>query len=340
MKMYPFFLFLTLLLLNHYCSILSLFPGKNMNKRSIQNHDLSVGAGLATIVLCAAFGANSVAIKLGFTGLGVFTSAGLRFLIAAAAIWCWAAVTGRKIIVEKEKYSKLMITSLVFTGQLALYNLGLSKIEASRGTLIANLQPFMVLILAHFFIPGDRMTVRKTLGMVMGFTGLLFVVIDRGRITNGTVQPGDIIVLAGTVLWACNTIYIKTYIHDYEPYQLAFYTSLVSAPFLLAGGYIWDAKMIFMIDRVVAASLLYQGIVTASIGFVIWNSLLQKYGAVALHSFTFIMPVAGVLLGGLILHEPITPRIITALLFIAAGILVVHFRAKNLSVFPLRRGNL
>jgi drug/metabolite transporter (DMT)-like permease len=66
--------------------------------------------------------------------------------------------------------------------------------------------------------------------------------------------------------------------------------------------------------------------------------MLQKYGAVALHSFIFIMPVAGVVLGGLVLGEPITIKIISALLLIVAGILVVHFRQEKLiPLFSLGR---
>jgi drug/metabolite transporter (DMT)-like permease len=79
--------------------------------------------------------------------------------------------------------------------------------------------------------------------------------------------------------------------------------------------------------------------VTASFGFVTWNTMLQKYGAVALHSFVFIMPIAGVALGGLLLDEPITPKIIIALLLITSGILVVHWKAKKEApAYPIRRG--
>jgi drug/metabolite transporter (DMT)-like permease len=66
--------------------------------------------------------------------------------------------------------------------------------------------------------------------------------------------------------------------------------------------------------------------------------MLQKYGAVALHSFVFIMPIAGVTLGGLLLNEPITSKIIVALALISAGILVVHWKAKKEApAYPIRR---
>jgi drug/metabolite transporter (DMT)-like permease len=87
--------------------------------------------------------------------------------------------------------------------------------------------------------------------------------------------------------------------------------------------------MISHIDAKIIGAMVYQSFVTASFGFVVWMSLLQKYGAVALHSFIFIMPVTGVLLGGLILGEPITINILIAMLLIVTGILIIHFRQKK-----------
>jgi len=95
--------------------------------------------------------------------------------------------------------------------------------------------------------------------------------------------------------------------------------------------------MIGHVNLKVLGSLLYQGLLTASFGFVVWNSLLQKYGAVSLHSFIFIMPIAGVLLGGVVLGEPITFNILLALLLIVSGILVVNFKTRKYTpLFPPR----
>jgi drug/metabolite transporter (DMT)-like permease len=84
--------------------------------------------------------------------------------------------------------------------------------------------------------------------------------------------------------------------------------------------------MISEINPRVLLSLLYQVVVSGSFGFVAWITLLKKYGAVSLHSFIFIMPIAGVLLGGLVLGEPITPKILLALLLIVSGIFIVNLK--------------
>ena len=112
-----------------------------------------------------------------------------------------------------------------------------------------------------------------------------------------------------------------------------------SVPIFFLEAVLWDTPMISKLDFKIVGAVLYQSLVTAAFGFVTWNTLLQKYGAVALHSFIFIMPIAGVTLGGLLLGEPITSKLLIALALIVAGILVVHLKPrKEAPVYPIRKG--
>ncbi len=287
--------------------------------------------------LCIAFGANTIAMKLTLTGMGILTSAGLRFAIAAVVIFLWVRVTGRNPALPEKQRRPIFLSSAVFAIQLALYYFGVAVTDASRATLIVNAQPFFVLLLAHFFVPGDRITLRKIIGMLLGFSGLLIIL---KKPAEAAFSPGDLYILAGTLIWAGNTIYIKRIIHKYKAFHFPLYSALVAAPVYLLGGYFFDSKMIFKIDSVVISSLLYQGVITASLGFVIWNSLMQRFGAVTMHSYIFIMPFSGVLFGGLILGEDISSKLIISLLLIASGILIVHLKGKYTSIFPFRRGSL
>jgi len=165
-----------------------------MTEHYNSNQDLSLSAGIFTVCLCTLFGANAVAIKVSLTGLGVFTTAGLRFGIASIAIFSWASFTGRSFVIKKGQIPQLLVISVLFSVQMSLFYLGLSKSNASRGTLLLNIQPFFVLFLAHFFIPGDRITARKTLGIIMGFSGVAFVFLEKKGV-YADFQIGDLMIL-------------------------------------------------------------------------------------------------------------------------------------------------
>ncbi|MBW2193441.1 MAG: DMT family transporter [Deltaproteobacteria bacterium] len=308
-----------------------------MSEQTISNQDLPFWAIIFTMMLCALFGANAVAIKITLSGLGVFTTAGLRFGMASIAVSIWAWAVGKPFSIKKGQIYQILIISMVFMIQLSLFYLGLSKTHASRGTLLVNLQPFFVLLLAHFFIAGDRITPRKFLGMTLGFVGVAFVFLEKKGISTD-FQVGDLIILFAAFLWAGNAVYTKRIIGAFNPFHMVLYPMLFSVPFFFLEGFLWDGTMIAHVDGKILGALLYQGLVTASFGFVAWMTLLQKYGAVELHSFIFVMPVSGVLLGGLMLGEPITYKILLALFLIVSGILVVHLKQKTFPpVFPMGR---
>jgi len=299
-----------------------------MTDAAYQNKDLSIWAASFTVFICMLFGANAVAIKISLEGIGVFTTAGIRFGVASITIFLWAKITGRSFKIKKEQILQLFVISIVFTIQLSLFYLGLSKSNASRGTLLANFQPFFTLFLAHFFIPGDQITRRKIMGILMGFAGVAFVFLEKKGVTSD-FNTGDTMILTAAFLWACNAVYTKRIISAFQPFQITLFPMVFSVPLFFLGGMLWDHPMIAFINGKIIGAMVYQSLVTASFGFVVWNSLLQKYGAVALHSFIFIMPITGVLLGGLILGEPITANILIAMLLIVAGILIIHFRQKK-----------
>jgi len=293
-----------------------------------QNQTLSLYAALFTIMLCVLFGANAVAIKICLRGIGVFTTAGIRFSIAAAAITIWALGTHRSFRLEKEQFLQILIIAVIFTIQLSLFYLGISKTFASRATLIVNLLPFFVLCLAHFFIPGDVITRRKLIGVLMGFGGVIFLFAPNENISS-QLLTGDLIIFGVALLWACNTVYTKRIINNFKPFQIVLYPMLFSVPWFFLQGFLWDETMVAFVNLQILTSLLYQSLVTAAFGFIAWNTLLKKYEATSLNAFVFVMPISGVVFSGILLDDQIDARVWFALMFIAVGILVIHLNPKS-----------
>ena len=299
-----------------------------MDNQPIKIREPGLAAVAAIAALCVLFGSNAVAIKMSLSGFGPFTAAGLRFAMASVAISLWAMATGRPFAIKKGQAVHLVVLSFIFTVQLALFYFGLTMTNASRGILIINFQPFIVLLLANFFIPGDTISKKKTAGLVLGFAGVSFVFLDHVDASAG-IRTGDFIILGTAILWGINAVYVKRIVDEFRVFHIVLYPMMLSVPLFLLGGFVWDPVMVGQVDLIVLAALLYQGLVTAAFGFVLWNYILKLYGVVAVHSFTFIMPMSGVFLGGLILGEPITKNILFSLVLIGSGIFVVNYKQKK-----------
>ena len=267
------------------------------------------------------FGANAVAIKISLTGLGVFTNAGIRFGIAAFIIYLWARCTGKPLAVTANQIHQLVILAIFFFVQLSLFYFGQNKTTASHGTLITNVLPFVVMILAHYFIPGDTINLKKISGLVLGFSGVVMLFLDNTALT-GDALHGDLFILLAVLVWGCHVVYMKKVIDGFHPIQVTLYPISIAAPMFLLSGFFWDGAMIRFIDATIIKAMLYQTLVTAAFGFVAWNTMIRKFGATALHSFVFIMPISGVFLGVTLLGEPVTANLICAIVLVVAGLIV------------------
>lgn len=302
----------------------------------MKNTDMTLSASLFTVFLCVLFGVNGTAIKIGLTGLGPFTSAGIRFALSALALYVWAAYRKIPLALNREQAGLLGIQCVLFTFQVSCFHLGLARTTASHGALITNFLPFLVLILAHFFIPEDRITWRKGIGVLMGFIGVVLLFMDEPDL-NADLKTGDIIVLCAVLSWSISSVYVKRIISGFNAFQITFYPMAFGIPFFLAGGWLFDDPMVGNITVPVVESVLFQALVTSGFGFVAWNTMLQRFGATSLHTFIFIIPLAGVMSGVTILDEPVTRHLLASVAFILAGILVVNIRRKRKPpVLPLQ----
>lgn len=299
---------------------------------------LTPGAALLIALLCTMFGANAVAIKYTLTGLGPFCAAALRFSLGAVFIAVWAYWRGLPFAIAAPERRPLLILVLLFVVQINLFYLGMARTYASRAALIVNLVPFFVLIMAHFFIPGDRLSLRKIGGILLGFCGVALLISEKGSL-GGELRSGDLIVLTATVLWSANAVYTKKVIHRFAPFQIVFYPVLAAIGVFTICALCFEGHTARTLNLPIAAALIYQSLAVSAFGFVTWNTLLGRFGAGTLHSFVFIMPVAGVLFSGLLLAEPITSRLLAAALLITAGILVIHLRRGSVPArIPVERG--
>jgi drug/metabolite transporter (DMT)-like permease len=300
----------------------------------VENRPFTPAAALAAIAVNAAFGANIVAVKMSLPGLGPFALGSIRLAAGAAIVAAVALATGRSLRLSARRAAEVAVYGLGFTLQVGLVYFAMTKTRASRGVLVAGVTPFLVLALAHFLIPGDRATPRKLVGLALGAAGVL-VVLHGGAALGPEVREGDLLVLGAAALGAASTVYAKRIIGAFDPFAFAAYPAAIASPLLGIGALLWDPPATGALGPEVVGALLYQILVTASFGFVAWNALFRRHGAVALQSFQAIQPIVGVALGRLLLGEPLGEgAVLVALPLVALGIAVMNAEALR----PPRRG--
>lgn len=270
-------------------------------------------------------------IKLGFAEWGISSDmtgskmlfAGIRFALSGLIILAIAATTHRDFKVKRPKGTGYIVlfSLLNTTLHYACFYIGLSYSEGSRAAIINSLGVFILVLLACVFFKSDRLTPRKIIGCIVGFTGILILNIGGGKSGSFTWLGDGMIILnalcsafAGLMTRGLGSrvdVFVGT------GYSLALGGILLVIPGLIIGG---TLPQITLYGIVILALLI--GIST--IGFTLYNKLLScnPVGKVAI--FNSLIPIVGAVTSCLCLHEPFYGKYIIAALLATGGIYIIN----------------
>ncbi len=280
-------------------------------------------AAALMIGLTFSWGFNQVAVKFSNAGYNPIFAALLRSAIACVLVWLWCRYRRIPLFERDGTFWPGIAVGVLFGAEFALIFLGLDYTSAARATLMVNTMPFWVLIGAHFVL-GERITMQKFCGLALAFGGVALVFSDKLSLPGPEALRGDMMCLAGGVLWAATTLVIKgSKLSVASAEKTLLYQLVVSAFFLvpfvpLAGPLLRD------VTSLATGALLFQAVYVVAFTYLLWFWLMRRYPASALSSFAFLTPAFGVLCAGLVLNEPLSMRIFAALVLIAVGLLLVN----------------
>ncbi len=274
--------------------------------------------------LCAIWGLNQVAIKVGHAGISPLTQAGLRSAIATACVLVWAATRGIRVVRRDGTLGYGVTIALLFGVEFVCIYWGLVFTTASRAVLFVYLSPFVVALGAHVFLPEERLTRRKALGLACAFAGLALAFADGLRLPSRRELIGDVLELAGAILWGATTLVIKARGRAVSPHTTLFYQLAGSAVLLLGLAVASGESGVTRPTPLVLAALAYQSVVIAFASYLAWFWLLARYPAAEMAAFTFWTPLFGLAAGALLLGEPVSAALAVAFVLVALGIYLVN----------------
>lgn len=290
----------------------------------IERRDVIDGFAITIMLLLTfSWGLNQVAIKVANTGYNPVFLTIARSAIAGVLVYGWCVYRGIRLFQNDGTLRAGILVGALFGLEFILIFLGLDYTTAARGALMINTMPFWVLIGAHFVL-GERITAKKTFGLLLAFIGVALVFADQLSLPDRRALIGDVMCLVAGILWAATTLIIKksrlseASAEKTLMYQLAV-SALISIPFLPLAG-----PLLREVSTLATGALLFQAVFVVAFTYVLWFWMIRTYPASGLSSFAFLTPAFGVLCGGFLLNEPLSFNIFAALTLIALGLFVVN----------------
>ena len=300
------------------------FPSKHgQYKLQRKDHIDKLGA-VVLVSFSALLGLNQVLIKVVNAGLQPVFQAGLRSVCAFLPILLFALLTRKVISVRDGSLLPGLLAGVLFALEFTLLFVALDYTSVARASVLFYTKPIWVAVAAHFLIPGETLTLKRIVGLLLACAGVVAALAHNANPVSDRAFIGDMLCLVASTLWACIALLARlTPLSKSTPEMQLLYQLGVSAPILLIASLAfgdWLREPTPIIWGIFA----FQVLVVVCVGFLSWFWVLSIYPAADMAVYSFLAPVFGVLLGWLLLGESIGINVALALVLVSIGIALVN----------------
>jgi drug/metabolite transporter (DMT)-like permease len=292
------------------------------------------------LILCGIWGSTWLFIKLGLQDLPPLTFAGIRFVIASLVLL--VVVRARRLPIPDARSLRLLAVTgfLSFSMNYGLLFWGEQHISSGLAALLQATIPLFGMVLAHVYIPAERVTPSKVAGVLLGLAGVALIVSEQMSAGGSRAVQGSIAIVVGALAVAFANVLVKARGLHMDPAMLAAGQMIFGLfPLLFAGVLLEGNPLRLHWTGTAVLSLLYLAFVGSSIAFMLYYWLVRHMAVFNTMLISFVTPVVAIIIGGIVLGETIPWRVAAGGTIVLAGIAIsVVPTLRKASMAPSARG--
>ena len=291
---------------------------------------LDARGALISLLLAALWGGNPIAVKVALADAPPLRLAWMRFLLGGLTILAYALWTRRAGLLRyrRDEWRMMWSVGVLFAVQIGLMNYGLSLTSAAHATVLLNAYAVHSVLLAHFFMPGDRLSAATLTGVLVAYTGII-VLFARDFSLHGGTLLGDLVVSASALLLGERIVYMARAVQKLDPVKLLIGQSAVGSACFLLASLVWESDTPTRYTASLGLALFYQGVVVAGVLFLVNTWMLQIYRPSVLAAPALTTPLFGLLIARGVIGDALTPALLGSAVLVALGIGITTWRTRG-----------
>ncbi|HEV7890375.1 MAG TPA: EamA family transporter [Pyrinomonadaceae bacterium] len=288
-------------------------------------------ARIVFLILCYIWGSTWLFIKLGLRDLPPITFAAARFLLASSILFVIIKVRGVALPRGRGDWSLLAKTGvLAFTLNYGLLFWGEQHISSGLAALLQATIPAFGMLIAHAYLPGERLDARKMAGVLLGVVGVGVIFSNQLGAEGTHALAGSVAIVVGAACVAWANVLVKAKGSKLDPAVLAMGQMVCGLVPLACFALAFEGNPLRMRWTALAVvCLLYLTLVGSVAAFLLYYWLVRKVDVTKTMLIALVTPLAAVLLGMVTLDEKLTWRVVAGGALIMSGVaLVVLWRSR------------
>ena len=275
------------------------------------------------VLLGAIWGSSFFNIKIAAQSFEPYTLALIRVFFAALFLLVFSFFYKIRINAFSNDWKIYALVGLCNIAiPFSLIAVGINKVESYLAAILMSTTPLTGSILAHIFTKNEKITFFKSIGIILGFTGILLLFFDK-LILNESNYFFALIILVGSTFYSIAGIIILKKLKDDSNLNVTTSTMIWALIFLFPLSFIFEDPINSTPTLVSMLSLVYLGSVATGFAWWLRFKILIKNGLVFQTQVAYLIPIFGILFGVLVLKEQITWKVLVSLIIIMSSIYIV-----------------
>jgi len=261
-------------------------------------------------------------IKIATYSYGPVTIAFLRILFGAIPVV--GLCLFKKIKIEafsKDWYWFALIGMVNLVIPFFLIAYGVQKVQSNLAAILMASTPLSATVLAHFFTDNEKINLIKLLGVLIGFSGIVFLFSDNILVNENNFLSALIIFFASTfyVIGGLLTLKISNKKNENVTASILIWGVIFLVPITAYTEQPWNLTP----STASTISVIYLGIFATGLAWLLRFRILKNNGLVFQAQVAYLIPIFGIILGYIFLKELITPKVLVAVVAVIIGIYLV-----------------
>ena len=261
-------------------------------------------------------------IKIATYSFGPVTIAFLRVFFGAIPVLLLCYFKNIKVeAFSKDWHWFAMIGFINLVAPFFLIAYGIKSVQSNLAAILMSTTPLSSTVLGHFYTKDEKFNLTKTVGILIGFSGIIFLFSDNLLIDNNNIGSALLILLGATcyVIGGVLTLKISKKKNENVTGSILIWATIILIPLV---GFIeqpWNLKP--RIDSTI--SVIYLGLVSTGIAWLLRFRILIKNGLIFQSQVSYLIPIFGTILSYIFLKELITFKVLISLIAVVIGIYFV-----------------
>ncbi|MDP1716215.1 MAG: EamA family transporter [Anaerolineales bacterium] len=269
-------------------------------------------------------------IKIGVQEIGPMALVAFRMLfgaLTAAGIAIYQKVEWPRDWKTWGIYAILGPTSLAIP--IFFISWGELTIDSAVASILNATVPLFTLIIAHYWLHDDKMTVPKVVGLLIGFAGIILLFSEDLLASKHLNVIGQLAVVLASLFYAWSAVFGRKYTQHITGVERGALPLITATIFMWAIGPIAEKPFLIPTLPITWVAVLWLGIPGSGLAIIMLYYLLHEIGPTRTTLVTYLFPVGGVILGVIFLDEQLSWQLLAGSALIIASLAVVNYKSRT-----------